>query len=65
MKFPRVTDFAGVLSTSKPLRRVAGLTTISRSSPARRAGPILPAALVKKPLLTSVRMVFVTSSKVV
>ena len=65
LNFPRVAAFAGALSASKPLRRVAGSTTISRSSPARCAGPIRAAATVKKPRLTWVRMVFVASSKVV
>jgi hypothetical protein len=64
LNFPRAADCAGALSASKPLRRVAGSTTISRSSPARCAGPIRAATAVKKPRLTWVRMVLVASSKV-
>ena len=65
LNLPSVAAFGGALSASKALRLVAGSTTISRSRPARCAGPIRAAVAVKKPRLTWVRIVFVASSKVV
>ena len=65
LNLPSVAAFGGALSASKALRLVAGSTTISRSGPARSAGPIRAAVAVKKPRLTWVRIVFVASSKVV